>query len=646
MCGFAGFYDPGGLGTDARAVVERMRDRLAHRGPDDVGTFLEPDAGVAFGHRRLSVVDLSSAGAQPMASPSGRYVIAFNGEMYNHLALRDELGGDGIAWRGHSDTEVLLAAVDRWGVRGALERAVGMFAFALFDVRQRVLTLARDRMGEKPCYYGWQSGTFVFGSELKALRAHPRFEAELDHDVVALYLRYGYVPAPYAIYRGIRKVPPGTVVQLDVGARQVDQPVPDPYWSIRDVVERGIAEPFAGSEDDAVCELERYLAAAVRGQRVADVPLGAFLSGGIDSSTIVAIMQSQADRPVRTFTIGFDEAGYDESAHARAVATHLGTEHTELRVTPREAMDVIPSLPELYDEPFGDASAVPTVLVSRLARRHVTVSLSGDGGDELFGGYWRYLRSRAVWDHVQRVPSVVRALGARSLGLLPLRPLRRTLAPILGGQPAQRLVLRARALRNALAAHDVMQYYRGQISLWQDPARVLVDGALEPPSVLTTDTRLLGDREPIERMMYLDTLSYLPDDILVKVDRAAMSVSLETRVPLLDHRLVAFAWTLPPSMKVRDGQGKWLLRQVLARHVPTRLIDRPKMGFAVPVGQWVRGPLRDWAEDLLDSSRVRTDGVFRPEVIADLWRDHVTGVSDWRYQLWAVLVLQAWLRQE
>jgi asparagine synthase (glutamine-hydrolysing) len=650
MCGLTGFLAPGGFDApSAELSVRRMADALVHRGPDDAGVWVDGAAGVALGHRRLAILDLSPAGHQPMASACARFVLAFNGEIYNHLELRAELekARAAPAWRGHSDTETLLAAVAAWGLEGALTRCVGMFALALWDRQARSLSLARDRLGEKPLYYGWQGGGLLFGSELKALRAHPAFGAAVDRDVLALYLRHGYVPAPYSIYRGVYKLPPGAVLTLaadTLADTPAVPPAPTFYWLARDAA----TAPRHAELDDAsaLAELERLLNQSIAGQRVADVPLGAFLSGGIDSSTVVALMQAQSSRRVQTFTIGFHEAGYNEAEHAGAVARHLGTEHTEFYVSPEQAMAVIPRLPALYDEPFADSSQVPTFLVAQLARQHVTVSLSGDGGDELFGGYHRYFWATRIWRTLGPLPHGVRSLAARALTGIPPAAWNRAFAlaaPVLPARlryanPGDRL----HKLALMLGARTPQEVYRYLVSQVKTPTE-WVPGATEPPTVLTDAARcpVLPDFE--SRMMYLDQMSYLPDDILVKVDRAAMGVSLETRVPLLDHRLVEFAWRLPLHLKIRDKQGKWLLRQLLYRHVPRELIERPKMGFGIPIDAWLRGPLRDWAEDLLSEPRLTREGYFDPRPIRAQWQEHLSGRRNWAYSLWTVLMFQAWL---
>ncbi len=626
MCGLAGFVaHRGGRGNDTmKAIVSNMADTLERRGPDDRGVWADERFGLALGHRRLAVVDLSATGHQPMVSASGRYVMVFNGEIYNHLVLRDALGE--LSWRGRSDTETLLAAITVWGLKATLEKVVGMFALALWDSEIGELCLARDRMGEKPLYYGWQGGTFLFGSELKALRRHPEFAGEIDRAAVSLLLRHGYIPAPYSIYKGIRKLMPGTILRLSATANPGTEPEQEPYWSLGAVVAKGRDNPFRGDERDAVAQLEGILSEAIGLQMIADVPLGAFLSGGIDSSTVVALMQAQSSRPVRTFTIGFEEQAYNEAKHAERVARHLGTDHTELYLSPGDLMDVIPRLTSMFDEPFGDSSAIPTFLVSRLARQHVTVALSGDGGDELFCGYTRYPRVVRQWKMANRVPA----------------PWRRTIGCLLEHlSPDTR---RGTAITEALRAATDTEFYRVMTSQWQRPSDI-VKSSTEPhlPALLEAADVTDGS---FERMMFLDSLTYLPDDILTKVDRVAMATSLETRVPLLDHRVVEFAWSLPQDTKIRDGEAKWVLRRVLEKYLPRTLSERPKMGFGVPIDSWLRGPLRDWAEDLLDEQRLTQQGFFQPGVIRTAWQDHLTNRADLRDALWPVLMFQTWLDAE
>ncbi|HYP67630.1 MAG TPA: asparagine synthase (glutamine-hydrolyzing) [Thiobacillaceae bacterium] len=646
MCGLAGFFTAqSAFPPEASVDVRAMANAILHRGPDDSGAWLDEAAGIAVAHRRLSILDLSPAGHQPMASTNGRYVLVFNGEIYNHLLLREQLGA--VPWRGHSDTETLLAAFETWGIEPTLKMTVGMFAIALWDREHRSLTLARDRLGEKPLYYGFNRGALLFASELKAMRAYPRFDGSIDRGALSLFLRHNAIPAPYSIYQGISKLLPGTFItfkQQDVAEQH--QPSVQPYWSAKEVAERG--QGFDGSEADCRIELERVLTQSVRGQMLSDVPLGAFLSGGVDSSTVVALMQGQTSRPVKTFTIGFNEEGYNEAEHAHAVARHLHTEHTEWYVTPEEAQAVIPRLPTLYDEPFADSSQIPTFLVSQLARQHVTVSLSGDGGDELFGGYNRYFWAMNIWRRLGWAPRSLRAAVAGILTAFPPAAWNRVFqgfsrllpAGLRYANPGDKL----HKLAEILAVRRPEEIYLGLVSHWKQPAGVVV-GGFEPPTILTDRGHWAELPDFEQRMMYLDTVTYLPDDILTKVDRAAMGVSLETRVPLLDHRVLEFAWSLPLSMKIRHGQGKWLLRQVLYQHVPKDLIERPKMGFGIPLDQWLRGPLRDWAEDLLAEDRLRRGGFFDPAPIRGKWAEHLNGRRNWSYYLWDVLMFNAWKRQ-
>ena len=645
MCGITGFWDTSRqFGSDRlQAYVENMSDTLQHRGPDDRGSWVDQGVGIALGHRRLSIVDLSPEGHQPMVSADGRYVIVFNGEIYNFLELRKQLVALGHKFRGHSDTEVMLASFSQWGLDQAIKRFNGMFAFALWDRLERVLHLGRDRLGEKPLYYGFCGQTFLFASELKALKAHPAFCAEINRDALALFLRFSYVPAPYSIYQGIYKLPPGGVLTWN-GVDSDLKPVS--YWSVKEVAELGVAQPFTGSEKDAVTQLEDLLLDAVRLRMVADVPLGAFLSGGIDSSTVVALMQAQSNQPVKTFAIGFYEDDYNEAQYAKAVAQHLGTDHTELYVTPEEALAVIPKLPVLYDEPFSDASQVPTFLVSQLARSHVTVSLSGDGGDELFAGYNRYFLSRNIWQKTGWMPLQLRYAAARGLTALTPQTWERvitnvsTLLPAKFKQPA--LGHKLHKLAEVLAVPNPETMYAGIVSHWKESEAVVI-GSSEPLTAINDCQRWADLPDFTQHMMYLDSVTYLPDDILVKVDRASMSVNLEARIPFLDHRVVEFAWRIPLSMKIRGVQGKWLLRQVLQKYVPSYLIERPKMGFGIPIDSWLRGPLKDWAEALLDENRLRREGFFNPQPIRQKWAEYLSGDRNWQYYLWDVLMFQAWI---
>lgn len=649
MCGIVGYWDKRGA---KKSVVEEMALRIHHRGPDDAGVWLNRDGELALAHRRLSIIDVSSAGHQPMTSSCGRFTLVYNGEIYNHLALRERLEKNRSVsqWRGHSDTETLLAAFAVWGVERTLQATVGMFALAMWDQKNQLLTLARDRAGEKPLYYGWQNGVFLFGSELKALKVHPSFRGEIDRGALALMLRHNCIPAPYSIYTGIQKLMPGQFLSIPAETGQeVGIPAAKAYWKLNDVVAAGLADPFAGSDSEAIDALEGKLLASVGSQMMSDVPLGAFLSGGIDSSAIVALMQAQSSQPVSTFTIGHDNKDFNEAVHAKAIAEYLGTSHTELYVTPSDALAVIPKLPTIYCEPFSDSSQIPTFLVSVLASSQVKVALSGDAGDELFGGYNRYLVARSVWSAMQRLPKPMRRAAATLLTSASAAGWDRLFA-FAGKVLPDRLQLRtpgekAHKLAGVLLADDGASYYRHLVSHCQDPASIVLD-TNEPATLLTRTEDWPETDDLVEWMMAMDAKTYMSDDILTKVDRAAMATSLETRVPFLDHRVIEFAWRLPLSMKIRRGEGKWLLRQVLYRHVPKDLIDRPKMGFSNPLHDWLRGPLREWAEDLLDAKRLGREGYFSPEPIRRLWDAHMSGKSNEQHGLWDVLMFQAWLAEQ
>jgi asparagine synthase (glutamine-hydrolysing) len=650
MCGLVGFYRGSPLNNqDAENTLQRMADAIVNRGPDSSGYWFDNKNQIGFGHRRLAILDLSPAGHQPMHSASGRYIIAFNGEIYNHMECRKALGSSVRGWLGHSDTETLLAGFEAWGIEATVKRCIGMFAFAVWDREKCSLTLVRDRLGEKPLYYGWQGkgsdAVFLFGSELKALRKHPRFAARIDRNAICQLMRNNYIPSPHSIYEGISKLRAGCLATLSV---EHPDPVVSSYWSAAEIARRGILTPFEGTNNDAVDTLETLLKSAVRQQMVADVPLGAFLSGGVDSSAIVALMQVQSARPVKTFTIGFTDDGYNEAVHAKAVANYLGTDHTELYVSPPQALDVIPRLPQLYCEPFSDSSQIPTILVSELARHKVVVSLSGDGGDELFGGYKRYVMANNLWKHLVTVPLVSRRFAADCIRRVSPNGWNQIIEAVRFAIPRSlRQGNFGDKIHKAASVLDVVsleELYSRLVSHWSNPSELVIGGD-GFSRVLSRGTPVVNELDDIQRMMLLDTLSYLPDDILVKVDRAAMSVSLESRVPFLDQRVFEFAWRLPQNLKLREGVGKWVLREVLFRHVPKTLIDRPKMGFGVPIGVWLRGPLRDWAESLIDESRLRREGYFHPAPIRQMWFEHLSGKYSWQYHLWDVLMFQAWLEK-
>lgn len=644
MCGIAGLLcspaDAPAAALDRR--VRAMVGRLRHRGPDDEGTWVDPEAGVALALRRLAIVDLSPAGHQPMVSAGGRYVLVFNGEVYDHRAVRARLEAAGGRFVGHSDTEVLLAAIEAWGLEGALGHTNAMFGLALWDRRERRLTLARDRLGEKPLYYGWAGADLVFASELKALRAHGDFAAEVDRDSLAAYLRAGFVPHPRTIYRGVATLPPGSSVTFDAGAAPGSMPPARPWWSLADVVDAGAGDRRRPVPDGAVDELDELLGDAVGLRLQADVPVGAFLSGGIDSSAVVALARAGAAGPVRTFTVAMPDVGFDEGPEARAVAAHLGTDHTEVELSVADALGVIPRLGTVYDEPFGDPSALPTVLVSQVARRHVTVCLSGDGGDEVFAGYNRHVLGPRLWRTLGRLPPGARRAAAAAL-LRPPGPW----WDAAGARLPSRLRVRnpgdkVEKLSRLLGAPDAAGLYGRLAGQWDDPAS-LVSGAAEPVTLAGRRDRWPALHDTLEEFLWLDTAMVLPDDMLVKVDRASMAAGLEMRVPLLDHRIVEWAWRLPAAAKVRDGQGKWVLRRVLDRYVPRSLVDRPKMGFDPPLGGWLRGPLREWADDLLSPARLAADGWFDPDPVRARWREHLAGGRNHDYRLWSVLMFQSWL---
>lgn len=651
MCGLTGFHSFTKTESPA-GIASHMADALIHRGPDDAGFWVDEQFGLTLAHRRLSVLELSQAGHQPMLSHDQRYVIAFNGEIYNHLNLREQLQAQGSAphWRGHSDTETLVACASAWGAEKMLKATTGMFAFALWDRQTRQLVLARDRLGEKPLYWTWQGDTLIFGSELKALRRHPAFRADVCRNALASFMRHGYISAPHSIYEGVHKLPPGHSLTLPLAdPLAAKQARPAPYWTVAQAVTSGLRDPFNGTPEEAVDALEQQLSRSVRSQMLSDVPLGAFLSGGIDSSATVALMQAHSTRPVRTFTIGFDDKRYDEAPHAAAIAKHLGTEHTEMVARPEDALAVIPALPGVYDEPFADSSQIPTLLVSKLTREHVTVALSGDGGDELFGGYNTFRFAPKLWRRIQQVPRPLRGLAASIFtGVAPakwdtlLNGLRSASAGrVAGGVDADKLA----KLSTLLTSPGERDFYRRLSSHWTEPEG-LVRHASEASTPLT-DAAALPRTDCFEHdMMAASTAMYMPDDILVKVDRAAMAHSLEVRVPMLDHHVVELAWRMPLSLKIRAGEGKWPLRQLLYRHVPREMMERPKKGFSIPLADWLRGPLRNWAEALIDPARLEREGYLNNEPVQRAWRQHQAGHQDHSARLWCVLSFQAWLQEQ
>ncbi|MCZ2207537.1 asparagine synthase (glutamine-hydrolyzing) [Cylindrospermopsis raciborskii] len=643
MCGITGFWNTS-LEFDTnqlKSVASCMSDKLVHRGPDSGGVWADETSGVVLAHRRLAILDLSPEGHQPMSSANGRYVIVFNGEIYNFLDLRRELTSLGHTFRGTSDTEVMLASFIQWGIHTSLKKFNGMFAFALWDRQENLLHLGRDRLGEKPLYYGWVGKTLLFSSELKAIKTYPCFNPKINRDALALFFRHSYIPSPYSIYDEIYKLTPGTLLTWDGSSNCVN---PTPYWSARVTTEFGVSHPFTGSDQEAVATMESLLLDAVKLRMVADVPLGAFLSGGIDSTTIVALMQSQTSLPVKTFTIGFHESAYNEAKHAKAIAQYLHTDHTELYITPDETMSVIPQLPTLYDEPFSDPSQVPTFLLSQITKRGVTVSLSGDAGDELFCGYNHYLLANKIWRSIGWMPMIFKQLAAKALNLLSVQLVNPIwgLRDLLPSHWQQSNIFKLHKLGEVISVSDSEKMYLELISNWKDP-NSLVLGGLEPLTNMTNRECWADLSSFYHKMMFFDLIMYLPEDILVKVDRATMGVGLEARVPLLDHRVVEFAWRIPLSMKIRNGQGKWLLRQILYKYVPQHLVERPKMGFGVPIDKWLRGSLRDWAENLLDAGRLHQQGFLNSQLIRQKWKEHIAGDRNWQGHLWDVLMFQAWL---
>ncbi|MBC8284597.1 MAG: asparagine synthase (glutamine-hydrolyzing) [Nitrospinae bacterium] len=653
MCGIVGFINSTSnySGQQLDGIINEMSRSLAHRGPDDQGSWVEPQAGLAIGHRRLSVLDLSKEGHQPMDSSSGRYCLIFNGEIYNFRQLRDELNKSNatVPWRGDSDTEVLLESIEYWGLEAAVKKCIGMFAFALWDKKNKLLHLVRDRLGIKPLYYSYANNLIIFASELKPFHYHPDFEREIDRNSLALLLQYNYIPTPFSIYKNVYKLKPGTILTFD--SKNYNESFPNliSYWSMDQVVEQGLLNPFRESEANIVENLENLLRDSVKLRMISDVPLGAFLSGGIDSSLIVALMQEMGDQPVQTFTIGFSESEYNEADEAKKIAHHLGTNHTELYVSPRQALEVIPKLPQLYDEPFADSSQIPMYLVSELTRKKVTVSLSGDGGDEIFGGYNRYLWGHWAWSRIKRIPLWLRKLTAGGMGCLsPLswdKIFKNLDFFIPDSYKVQNPGYKLQKFMELLEKNTPEELYGVMISHWKESTN-LVNDVVQSPDLIKAGNLWEAIPDFRHQMMYMDTVSCLPDDILTKVDRASMGVSLEARVPLLDHRVVEYAWRIPIEMNFKEGGNKRLLRKILYQYVPAHLIERPKMGFAVPLDDWLRGPLRDWAENFLNEERLLREGFLNPIPIRQRWKEHLSGKRNWQYSLWGVLMFQGWLENE
>ncbi len=624
-----------------------MSDTLAHRGPDDSGIWADEKDGICLAHRRLAILDLSPLGHQPMVSQSKRYVLIFNGEIYNYMEIRKDLELKNCNFKGHSDTEVMLAAFETWGLFESLKKFIGMFAIALWDQKEKQLYLIRDRLGKKPLYYGFMGNAFLFGSELKALKAHPEFQKRINRNALTAFLRYSYIPTPYSIYENIYKLNPGTVLTLKLEKRW-NQVKLTSYWSFEEIAQKSRDLPSHKNETEAIEELESLLKNAVKIRMYSDVPLGVFLSGGIDSSLITALMQVQSEIPIKTFTIGFQESDYNEAPYSKEIAKHLGTNHAELYLSPKDAMEVIPLLPILYDEPFADSSQIPTYLVSKVAKQQVTVALSGDGGDEIFGGYNRYLTGKNIWGKISRLPTPLKKIS--SIGMTKISPQvidsifslfnRFNFAFLKEERPGEKL----HKLAQILTVSSCEEMYYQFISHWKDPEAIVMNGK-EPLTYLKT-IQWNSKMSCVEKMMAWDTLTYLPDDILAKVDRASMGVSLEVRAPLLDHRVVEYAWNLPEELKIRQKETRWILRKILYQYVPKELIERPKMGFGLPIGEWLRGSLREWAESLINEQKLKNENFFQPEPIREKWEEHLSKKRNWYDLLWNILMFEAWLQKE
>ncbi|MDA8612539.1 asparagine synthase (glutamine-hydrolyzing) [Candidatus Pelagibacter bacterium] len=649
MCGINGFYSKSS--STFNNIIVKMNSAISHRGPNTNGTWLDKNSGIVFGHQRLSIIDLSVAGNQPMRSSSERFILTYNGEIYNYLEIRKELekNNSHIKWSGNSDTEVLLEAIDFWGIEITLQKIDGMFAFGLWDQKNRSLTLARDRIGEKPLYFGWQgrgdNKVFLFSSELKSLKVHPEFNKEISRDAIALQLRHNCIPAPYSIYRNIYKLLPGHFLQLSQNdLKNSLLPSSKIYWSLAETAIKGCDKQFSLSEKDVQKDLDKNLRLSVKKQMVSDVPLGVFLSGGIDSTTIAALMQLQSNKPIKTFTIGFDEGDYDEAKYAKRIAKHLGTNHTELYISPKKAMEVIPKIPSIYDEPFSDSSQIPTFLVSQLAKQQVKVALSGDGGDELFCGYNRHVISKKFSNIFRLTPLSFRKIFSSGLHSISPQGWNKISKLLPGLNNYSNFGDKIHKFGYALEAKTLHDLYYMLRSHWQNPTEVVI-GSKEPGTLLTQFKPKLDMLNAQQQMMVLDALTYLPDDILVKIDRASMASSLETRAPFLDHKLIEYVWKIPHDLKFRKGQGKWILKKILSQYVPSNLIERPKMGFGIPLDAWLRGSLKDWAESLLSEKRLIQENYFNAKLIRDKWEEHLSGKQNWQYLLWNVLMFQAWIEE-
>lgn len=647
MCGLVGFFSSINY-SESSVLLQRMSDAISHRGPDSAGSWVDAATGLHLAHRRLSIQDLSMSASQPMCSACGRYVIAFNGEIYNHLKVRNLLfqAGCSVAWRSHSDTETLVECFAFWGIEKTLKIIGGMFSIAIFDTQNKSLYLARDRMGEKPLYWGWQGETLLFCSEVKALKPHPAFKGNVDRDSLALLMRHNCIPAPYSIYSGISKLPPGSYIEIPLSdICKAKSSVPQCYWSIDSLGCGDNLESFPTSDESVIDKTEIILKSVIDDHMISDVPVGAFLSGGIDSSLVAALMQLSSVEKVKTFTIGFDDKGYNEAIHAKAVAAHLGTDHCELYVSPADARNIIPSLPDVYCEPFADSSQIPTYLVSKLASRSVKVCLSGDGADELFGGYNRYLMAKNVWSFLARFPSPIRrTLSSFFKGVPPTcwDQFFSLLSPVIPEKYQLRMIgEKFHKLASVMGEESEASFYRNLTSHWKNPGSLVLQSS-EPKTLVSDSSSWSEEAGFLNNMMLLDAQTYLPDDIFVKVDRASMSNSLETRTPFVDHRLIKYALNLPMNYKIRGNEGKWILRQVLYRHVPSSLVDRPKMGFGIPLGDWLRGPLREWAESLINEPRIVSEGFFNPSLVSEVWKQHLSGKQNNQHLLWNILMFQSW----